>query len=380
MKIVYCLNSISHLGGIAKVTIMKANALAEIEDNEIYICVSDYKENEISSKLSPKVKLINLNINYYKDDWKSKWHLLKSTTIKRSRHKRELSKALNFIKPDIVVSVGQSEKYFITEIKRDWNLIREFHFNSDYRNFTADTLLKKIVNWLVSIYDLKFRIRGFDHMVVLTKEDKERNWKNKKNISIIPNPLMPKINLISSTLNQKKIITIGRFEEQKNISSLIRAFSIVVKVYPDWILEIYGEGSQRQQLSEQISNFQLEDNIKLMGISMEPEVKMKEASVFVLSSKFEGFGLVIIEAMACGVPVVSYDCPCGPKDIISNGIDGFLVPLGNEKKLAEKIIYLIEHPDFRRKMGVAAVDKSKKYTLDKIIPLWMSLFQSLISN
>ena len=131
MRIVYCLNSISHLGGIANVTIMKANALTDYEGNKVYVCVTDHIKNAISGKLSSKVKLINLNINYYKDDWKSTWHLLKATTIKRSRHKKELSKVLNCIKPDIVISIDQSEKYFITEIKGDWKLIREFHFNTD---------------------------------------------------------------------------------------------------------------------------------------------------------------------------------------------------------------------------------------------------------
>lgn len=118
----------------------------------------------------------------------------------------------------------------------------------------------------------------------------------------------------------------------------------------------------------------------LCGNTSQVQEKMCDSSIFVLSSRFEGLPLVMLEAMSCGLPVVSYDCPCGPKDIITDGVDGFLVPTDDEQMLAEKICYLIENPNIRTQMGTAALKKSENYHIDKIIPMWMSLFERLIAE
>ena len=124
MRIAYCLNSIRYLGGIQRVTIVKANALADISDNEVYIIVSDNREGRIVHPLSPKVHLIDLAVNYYQDDWKSKWHVLKGIVVKRRKHKKKLAKVLHEINPDIVISVGQSEKNMIPAISGRWLKVR----------------------------------------------------------------------------------------------------------------------------------------------------------------------------------------------------------------------------------------------------------------
>lgn len=152
--------------------------MAEIEGNEVFICVSDYIDNELARRLSSKVTLIDLRINYYKDDWKSKLHLLRATTLKRRLHKKKLRERLNSIQPDVVISVGQSEKYFINRIKGKWKTLREFHFNSNYRDFRAGSISRKILNRLISWYDLNWNTRGFDHIVLLTRDDKETNGKS----------------------------------------------------------------------------------------------------------------------------------------------------------------------------------------------------------
>ncbi|MCH5222374.1 MAG: glycosyltransferase family 4 protein [Muribaculaceae bacterium] len=379
MKIVYCLNSISHFGGIATVITTKANALADIEGNQVYVCVSDYVDSYLSRRLSPKVNLINLDINYYQDDWKSRWHLLRATIIKRHRHKKALKETLNSINPDIVISAGQSEKYFLPKIKGKWKSIREIHFVTNYRDYIAFSAIEKLVNKLITFYDFRWKIRSYDHVVLLTHEDRQRNWNNKSGVSVIPNPLT----IVASekaALDSKKIITLGRFVYQKDYPSLIRAYSIVANRYPDWKLIIYGDGSQEQSIRKQIASLKLTDKILLPGVTESPVEALAEASLFVLSSKFEGFGLTIIEAMAVGLPVVSYECPCGPKDVISDGRDGFLVKTGDEQALAEKIIYLIENPQVRKQMGAAAKLKSLDYSIERITQMWMELFNSLIEN
>ena len=176
------------------------------------------------------------------------------------------------------------------------------------------------------------------------------------------------------------MIAVGRLSAPKNFSSLIRAFRSVADYYPDWILEIYGEGNERIILQKQITSLHLENNVYLCGKTLDVQSNMCSSSIFVLSSIFEGLPLVMLEAMSCGLPVVSYDCPCGPKDIITDGTDGFLVPTDDEQMLAEKICYLIENPNIRTQMGAAALKKSENYHIDKIIPMWMGLFKRLIAE
>ena len=373
MKIVYCLNSIRYLGGIQRVTVVKANALAEIEENEVYIIVTDNKNGVITEPLSPKVHLIDLDINYYEDDYKSRWNVLKGIFIKRREHKKRLTSVLNEIQPDIVISVGQSEKNMIPSIKGKWKTIREFHFVKDYRLRQAKSFFDKILAWGGNWYDFHFKIKGYDQIITLTNEDKETNWKGWKNVSVIPNPSTFHTDHTSS-LSEKKVISVGRLTSQKNYASLIRAFRNVAEKHPDWILEIYGDGPQEVELKSLIGQLNLEKHVFLKGFSSNVKEVMIHSSIFALSSIFEGLPLVIVEAMACGVPVVSYTCPCGPKNIITEGGDGFLVKVNDENALSNKINLLIENEALRKQMSEKAIVKAKVYDIKNICSMWMDLY------
>lgn len=379
MKIVYCLNSIRYLGGIQRVTVVKANALAEIEDNEVYIAVTDNKNGVFTELLSPKVHLIDLDINYYEDDYKSRWNVLKGIFIKRREHKKRLASVLNEIQPDIVISVGQSEKNMIPSIKGKWKTIREFHFVKDYRLRQAKSFFDKVLAWGGNLYDFNFKIKGYDHIVTLTHEDKEMNWKGWNNVSVIPNPSTFHTDQIS-TLDEKKVISVGRLSPQKNYASLIRAFKYVVDKHPDWTLEIYGDGPQEMELKSLIDQLNLKRHVFLKGFSSNVKKVMTSASIYAMSSIFEGFPLVLIEAMTCGLPVVSYACPCGPKDLISNQKDGFLIELHDEVGLANKLNLIIENKELINSMSHAAIEKAQHYTIKNIISSWINLFKILTHN
>lgn len=380
MKIVYCANSICYLGGIERVTIVKANALAAVESNDVYVVVTDNQRNFRVSPLSPNVHLIDLRVNYFEDDWKSRWHSLESTFVKRRWHKRRLTEVLREIQPDIVVSVGHSEKYFLPTIRGRWKTVREIHFASNYRMLEANTGLQKLVAKANTAYDLDYKVWRYDKIVLLTEEDKDLNWKASPKVTVIPNPLTFQIPDALSPLSAKRFIAAGRLTAQKNFASLIRAFSLVAKRHPDWTLDIYGEGGEKHSLQQQIERCQMTNNIFLRGYTSDIREKMLEASGYVLSSRFEGFGLVLIEAMSCGLPVVSYTCPCGPKDVVTDGSDGFLVPVDDEKALADRMCRLIEDGDLRRRMGQAARGSSERYNIDVIVEKWMSLFCSLLKK
>ncbi|MCH5172278.1 MAG: glycosyltransferase family 4 protein [Erysipelotrichales bacterium] len=375
MKIAYCLNSIQEIGGISSVTVNKANALA-LKGHEVFVIVTDH-EGEKGDKLLKKVHLIDLEIKYYKDDWKSKFHVIKGIIIKRRIHKIKLSKILKEISPDIVISVGQSEKYLLPEIKGNWKKIREFHYDKFYRLRAANNVLQKIGAHLINIYDFNLKIKKYDKVIVLTKEDKYTNWGKNKNVINIPNPITV-LSSNLSTLSSGKFVAVGRLVDQKNFKSLIEAFRIALKSYPNWILEIYGEGILKDELQKQIITNKLSKNIFIRGNSLDHNAIYGNASAFVMTSIYEGFPLVLLEAMAYGLPVIAYECPCGPKDIIVDGFNGYLVPVNNELLMAKKIIQLMGNNDLRKIMGLNAKLKSEDYRIDNIIKQWLDLFYNLL--
>lgn len=227
--------------------------------------------------------------------------------------------------------------------------------------------------------DYSIFIKSYDRIVVLTHEDKEINWKNNEKVVVIPNPLTSPCTSQSS-LENKTVISVGRLVHAKNFSSLIDAWKLVASKHPDWTLEIWGEGALRNDLQQQINNLELQQSVYLKGYTYDIQEKMLNASIFVLTSFFEGFGLVIVEAMSCGLPVVSYDCPCGPKDIITEGKDGFLVPVNDEEALAERINILIRNEYIRKQIAIQTLAKIEKYKVNNIITKWMDLFKVIKNN
>ena len=375
MKIVYCIDSINHLGGTQRVTVTKANALSEISGNEVWIIVADNSGKRFF-ELSPSVHFVDLAINYYEDDWKSILHVLKGILFKRPKHRKKIFAVLKDIKPDIVITVGTSEKYFITRFKGGSACIREVHSIKYYRRLHARSFVQRTIAWMGDLLDFKFTIRRYDRVVVLTKSDLERNWSECKNAISIPNPVIP-IASGTSSLSNKRIVTAGRLVPIKGFSSLIRSFKIVISRFPEWQLDIWGEGPCRSSLEEEIDRCGLSGRVHMRGPSNDIQKEMVSDSIFVCTSQFEGFGLTIVEAMSCGLPVVSYDCDFGPGEIIEDGKDGFLVPVGDEDTLAERICSLIEDEGLRKRVGVAALEKSKKYNIENLIRTWMELFEDL---
>lgn len=353
MKIVYTINSIRGLGGIQKVTLLKANALADTPQNKVYIIVTDnWMNHPLIHELSPKINFINLQINYYKNDYKSKFYQIISN-LKIINHYFKLQKAISPIQPDIIISVGQSEKYIVPLLHTNAIKIREIHFNSNYRNFTYKSkILAKFLNFL----DYKIMSKGYNKMVLLTKEDKDTFFQNNNKFIYIHNPVtFEPSNIINYNLNSNYVIGVGRLNTQKDFISLIKAWNLVQRECPNWKLKIVGEGPERNNLEEEIKRLNLGTSVVLTGYSNNVKKEMLESSIFVLTSLYEGFGLVLLEAMACGLPPVAFACQFGPKDIITDEKNGLLIYNRDIKSLSEKLIYLIQHLDVRKEMSNQAL-------------------------
>lgn len=372
MKIVYCINTLSTVGGVESITVTKANALADIPGNSVWIITCCDNSLLSAFPVSNKVGLLGVRGGY---NGVFPWNLI-NMAIQNRKKRKALQGLFKQIEPDVVISTGGVDKWIIPFVSGSWAKVREIHAVKHYRKKIANTLIMKAMMAIVDIFDYYVLAKRYDHLVVLTHEDLETNWSKTDNVCVIPNPVRF-TDCNRSALIEKKVVSVGRLTMQKNYTSLIRSFRIVADRHPDWRLDIVGEGEEREKLEKLILKLSLKDNIFLHGVQTNVEDWMSQASLFVLTSLYEGFALVLVEAMRCGLPVVSYACPAGPRDIISDGMDGFLVPESDEVALAQRMCQLIEDVDMRKQMGKEAFASSARYDLSIIIRQWMDLFNKL---
>ena len=377
MKIVYCIDSYG-AGGIEQITVLKANALAEKNDNHVWIVYTDLPREGGFHFPSNRVRLVDLGIRYRNNSLPFPWNLLKYFSDNK-KHKTALAAFLKELHPDIVVSTGMKEKYFIHGIRRSWGLLREQHVSKGARLQNVSSWRDKWVAKIQEWFEYRRALQKYDRLVVLTADEKEASWGNNPKVAVIPNPARVLLNH-SESFNQRSIIAVGRLEAGKNYASLIRAFSALAPRFPDWSLSIFGEGTLRNNLQAQIRGLGLDNRVFLPGFNVDMESCFVKSSIFVHTSLYETFGLVILEAMGCGLPAIAYDCPYGPRSIISNGIDGFLVPLNDEKALVSSMSFLMENESLRKKMGQAALKKANLYSTERICLLWEQLFQQVVQE
>lgn len=376
MRIVYCLNSLSDCGGIERVTIAKANALASLHGCEVWLMITDNAIRPII-ELGKGVHLVDLQIDYYVNQSKNPIVDVWRESNKRHKHKNILQQQLNLIGPDVVVSVGLAEKNFLSKLKVVSNpvFVRELHFCKHYRTLFADTWLKRTIAKVAEWYDYHWCISRYDQIVVLTDAERCASWPGDNRVSVIPNPIIERPQR-TSDLTPKVVLAVGRLTPEKNFVSLLQAWKIVEQRNSDWQLNIWGEGSQRMMLEDMIEGLKLKRAF-LKGYSPKIADCYTGASILAVTSQYEGFGMMITEAMAAGVPVVAYNCPSGPGDIITNGVNGWLVSPGDEKAMAERIIWLMDHDKERQEMGVNALHRSSCYDLQSVSQQWMTLFETL---
>lgn len=272
------------------------------------------------------------------------------------------------INPEIIIASRDELEPFSVVLLTFWKKrILEFHCGFLDKGITDYPLKKKLR------CKIKYR---FYHLVSLTKQDQvTRSSILKQKVTVIPNAtdLIP---TKFSTQTENRILIVARFEPQKNLIELLKSWEGVQKKHPNWSLDIFGEGSQKVQMLNIIKDHHL-SSVCVKGYIKNPIDIIPDYSFFLLPSIFEGFGMTLIEAMICGVPCIAYDCPCGPAEIITDGVDGIVVPLGDMNQFVEKVNYLIENKDVRESMSMRCRENIKRYNLDVIMKMWMDLFESM---
>ncbi len=380
-KIVYVYPALNTVGGADRVISEKANYFADICNYDVYIVTTQQNGTPLYFPLSPKVKHIDLGVNFLEQYN----HCLPIRAciyfLYLRRYKKRLSNFLCKLKPHFTISTISRDIDFLYSIKDGSLKIAEAHVAKPYiRNIhrlKSSGSIYKLIAWHWT-NRLEKAIRKFDCLVVLTQRDAD-SWKGVKEAIVIPNSL-PFYPQNSSTCDNKQIISIGRYDEQKGYDMLVEAWSIVHNKHKDWSITIYGNGELKDSLIEKASKYNLGNSFILHEPVKDIENKYLENSIYVMSSRFEGFGMVLAEAMACGLPCVSFDCKYGPSDIIKDGKDGILVENSNIAELAQKINYLIENPIIRKEMGKLAKQNIIRYSRENIMQLWCNLFEKLKEN
>ena len=379
-KIVYCTPALYSAGGVERVVSVKASYFAEVYGYDVTIIVTEGQGRECFFPLSDKVRVINLQLGF-EDLWCVSF--LKKILLyfkKQRRYKQLLTIELMRLRPDITISVLRREINFINSIPDGSRKIGELHVNrSNYRNFTGNdsNIIKRQFArfWMKNLIG---HLKQLDRMVVLT-ESAKNDWSELSNVTLIPDPLPFTADEVSP-LTFKRLVCIGRYDFDKGNDLLLQAWAKIEKQIPEWIIDIYGNGNMEtyQQLMVQLGIDS--SRCHLHGPITEVRKEYLQSSLFVLPSRYEGFGLVLIEAMACGLPVVSFDCENGPRNIISDGQNGFLVQPFDVDAFAERLLMLIRNEELRQKMGVEAHQSSRQYQIENIALRWKSLFEELMAN
>ena len=376
-KIVYCTPALYMAGGVERVLSLKANYFADVLGYDVTIILTEGKEHPLFYPLSDKVRIINLNIGF-EELWNCSF--IKKVFIyirKQLLFRKKLTAELMRLCPDFTVSLLRREINFITDINDGSKKIGELHVNrANYRNFEAsDSNLIKSIFAKCWMHNLVGHLRKLDKFVVLTEEDK-RQWIELNNIISIPDPLTFFPEQVSS-LEKKRVIAVGRYVYQKGFDLLLKVWSMVEDKYLDWELVVFGSGDREpyECLKKELN---IDDNrCHLNGPSSNIQQEYINSSIFAFTSRFEGFGMVLVEAMACGLPVISFDCPCGPRDIIADNEDGFLVHNGNINEYVRELTLLMDDASLRLKMSVAGRKNVERFKMENIGEIWKKLFDGL---
>lgn len=363
MKILYITNGIKGAGGLERVLSVKASYLAEQLGHEVHILTLNHRAAPLFYSFSSKIQLHDIEVSG------------NPFTYVR-QYRKGIIQTMHSIQPDVISVCDDGLKaFFLPMLLPKIPLVYERHVSKQIAFGANPSLLKKIS---VSLQLQLMNVLGryFDQFVVLT-QDNLNEW-NLLNAVVIPNPLSfyPET---QSALANKTVLAVGKHTHQKGFDRLLQSWAEIQQTQPEWVLEIYGKFDEQHSLQNRAKQLNIENNVRFFEPDPDIATRFLNASVFVFSSRFEGFGMVLIEAMACGVPCVSYDCPCGPGDIIRSGEDGFLVPNNDTVAFTQQLLQLIENNELRLKMGAQAKINVQRYLPEVVVKQWDELFKSLVS-
>ena len=370
MRVVDIFRSIAQWGGIERILVDKMNYLSDVYGLDVFFLTYDQGSHPQTFKLSDNIRCEDLNICFHRQ---YRYRFLKRMFVlfnMRRKYKLLLSDRLCKICPDLIVTTTSDHLDIIIKVKSSVPLVVESHSIcirtiNTYDNWVLRRIYRK---WFLNC------ISKVDAVVALTESDAYEWRKHHSNVVVIPNFVHSHKDCISE-LTSKNVLFVGRFDYQKRVQDAILIWKMVREKHPDYLLHIYGDGEMHDEVTYLASS--------VGGIVVHQPTNnifdvYKEGSILISTSLFEPFGLVIPEAMSCGLPVVAFDCNYGPSEFITDSINGYLVKDRDFQAFADKVCELIESEKLRFAMGQISLQSFRRYNIDRVMPMWLQLFNSMI--
>lgn len=378
MKLLIIHRSFALVGGAERVIIDKANYLSQ-EGHQLMLVSYEQGQHPLPYELDANVQYEDLDCRFFTLSKYSVFERMYHFFRLKCKFKRELHNVINIFNPDVVVLASDWQKLInsVVDAAGTIPVIAEFHNAYDYimrKVGVSENSIKKHTSRWYSMRTLK-GLRRCAKMVVLTESD-ARCWRQHfDNVCVIPNPVTIYPDVVDDIPKDNgRIIFVGRFNYEKRIDRLVMAFSMIADRYPMWHVDIFGEGNEKQNLLRLIKKMNLDNRVIIHEPTREIYDEYKRSEMLVLCSEHEARPLVLVEAMSCGIPCVSLDCPYGPREIITDGVTGLLALDGDIEDLARKIEWMIVHEDERKKMGRNAREDAAKYKMSVIMQDWEQLY------
>jgi len=364
MRILYIAPELTNSGGIARVMALKANYFSTFLGYEVHILAPNSADASFFYEFDSKINWYS--ITHFGNSLRFLYHYI-----------RYINETISKIKPDVIIICDALYwSYLPWIIKSQSPIIFETHVSTSLRKIWFKGLFGKLRFVLVQSIKL-YSKRKFDRVVFETQEG-SNEW-NLKNSKVIPNPLsfiLPK----QSDLKNKKAVAVSRHSYEKGIDRLLEIWKKVIENHPDWELDICGQWDEDLRYQKMATDLQISKNVNFIAPTLEIQNHYFESSFYLMTSRSEAFGMVLIEAMAIGLPCVAYDCPCGPRSIITDHVNGFLIEDGNETDYLKAVEMLIENENLRRELGNNSLESVKKYDITTIMQIWRELLDGLVKS
>jgi glycosyltransferase involved in cell wall biosynthesis len=363
MKLLYITNGINGSGGLERVLSIKASALADDLGYEVHLLTLNHQNQNTFFKFSDSIVLHDIKVAGHPLPYFKSYILGIKNTIQT-------------IQPDCISVCDDGLKAFFLPriVGRNIPIIYERHVSKLIEISENQGFINKGLTYL-KFFLMDILANDFTKFIVLTNGN-HKEWRA-KNLEVIPNPL-PFFPEDKSLLENKKVIAVGKQSYQKSYDRLLESWSLLDREFQDWELHIYGKIDESLYLKKLAEKLNIENQVFFHHPTLNIEDKYRESSIFVLSSRFEGFGMVIIEAMSFGIPCVSFDCNYGPADIITDEKDGFLIENGNLKEFAEKLQLLMKDKSLRHQFGENGRENVKRFLKQNVVKQWDELFKKII--
>ena len=376
MKIIYCIASVYNPGGMERVLLNKVRWLSERDGYEVAVVTTDQQGRPPFYAFPEKVQMTDLGINYSVDNGRAPIAKILSYFRKRRQHRKALTELLLREKADILVSLYPSESSFIPSIHDGSKKVLELHYCKFFRLQYGRSGLLGLADRFRTREDERI-VRRFDRFVVLTRED-AGYWGALPNLQVIPNAAL-QLPDVRHDNTSRRVIAVGRLDYQKGFDRLLQAWALLPEdLRADWRLDIFGQGEWEPMLRQMTTDLGITGSARINRPTTQIFQEYAASAFLVMSSHYEGFPMVLIEAMACGAPGVCFDFKCGPKDIIRNGENGLIVPEGDVPALARAMERLMRDDALRAQMSARAREVTDIYSEENVMKQWEKCFQDLL--